>query len=216
MSDYHDYIYDLGARRIVGDFEGAYANVDDVWPSQHDVHILKFRTVRRIAQETGGRVLDIGAGYGDFVADLAAAGVAARGVEISPTAVARGIERHPGIDLRVGDLRSGLPFADASHDIVVLFGVMWYLLDSVDACLREIRRVLRPGGLLAASLSMPEGTPIGSEVIGSYDDFVAILQRHFSVRETLLCHGHNDLRAGLPLSRCRTDMVALCVADDPA
>ncbi len=212
MSDYHGFIYDTAARRIVGDFDGAYATCDDVWPSQHDVHILKFRTVRRIAVDTGARVLDIGAGYGDFVADLAASGVDACGVEISAAAVAKGLARHPGIDLRAGDLRSGLPFADASFDVVVLFGVMWFLLDALDESLAEIRRVLRPGGLLAASISMPEGTPIGSEVIGSYDDFVAVLRRQFVVRETMLCHDHLDLQKGLPPAACKTDMVAWCAA----
>ena len=43
---YHAYIYDFENRRIIGDFEGAYANEDEVWPSQFELDRPKYRLIR--------------------------------------------------------------------------------------------------------------------------------------------------------------------------
>ena len=95
VADYHSYIYDTTGRRILGDFEGAYRDCDDVWPTQHDVHTLKYRTVMHIMKSLGprARLADIGAGYGDFVDVLLREGVDATGYEIAATAV--GCSRSP-------------------------------------------------------------------------------------------------------------------------
>jgi ubiquinone/menaquinone biosynthesis C-methylase UbiE len=52
----------------------------------------------------------------------------------------------------VGDARE-LPFDDASADAVLLLGPLYHLIEAVDrlAALREARRVLTPGGVLAAA-----------------------------------------------------------------
>jgi SAM-dependent methyltransferase len=213
MAEYHKYIYDRGNRRIIGDFEGAYRECGDVWGSQHDTHIFKFQWVlwEALRRGDGTRVLDVGAGYGDFVARLLDAGVDAAGVEISATAVARGRERHGlGDRLRVGDLKEGLDVADASQDLVVVYGVFWFLLDRLDACLAELDRVLKPGGQLFCSLSMT-ADPIGKEIVGSYEDFAGVLRRRFSIAECMVNHDAASLAAGKPLSECPTDMVARCV-----
>jgi SAM-dependent methyltransferase len=215
-ADYHRYIYDLEQRRIVGDFDAAYRSCDDVWPTQHEVHLQKFRVVleraRRVAEQRGrpARVLDVGAGYGDFVASLLADGVDAFGVEVSAEAVRRGLERHGlGERLLVGDLRHGLPFADARFDVVVLYGVMWFLLDHLDASLAELHRVLRPDGWLAASAAIPDN-PIGGHIMGSYDDFVRILQRRFVVQEACTMYDASALTAGASVAGSVLDFVAFC------
>jgi len=210
MNDYHHYIYDTENRIIIGDFDAAYANCDDVWPSQHDIHTLKFRTILNFAKETKKRVLDIGAGYGDFIHALQQNDVSATGIEISQTAVEIGKKRHKNIDLRTGNLLEGLSFSNESYDIVVLYGVMWFLLDGIDSSLREIDRILTPNGMLAVSLSMPNNKPIGNNIIGSYDDFIEVLRRKFQITETTLCHDHLDLQKGIPIKDCKTDMVAFC------
>jgi len=52
----------------------------------------------------------------------------------------------------VGDARQ-LPLADASADVVLMLGPLYHLTEAVDRAraLHEARRVLRPGGLLAAA-----------------------------------------------------------------
>ena len=212
MSDYHQYIYDRGARKIIGDFEAAYKNCEDTWPSQHDVHLLKYQSVFHRLRCLGpeARVADIGCGYGDFVAFLRRSGIDACGYEISPTAVAKGQERF-GLDshLAAADLLSGIPSADESFDVIVLFGVFWFLLDGIDAAMDEVKRLLKPGGILVASIGMV-ADPIGKETLGSYDDFIGHLRKHFAVTETALHADSSDLRRGLPYSQCATDLVAYC------
>lgn len=212
MADYHSYIYDTTGRRVIGDFEGAYRNCQDVWPSQHDVHSLKYQTVVHLmkALGPGARLADIGAGYGDFVALLLKEGLNVTGYEISPTGVERGRQRFGFSDrLQVGDLKSGISAPDGAFDVVTLFGVFWFLLDSIDAAMQEVRRLTKPGGAFVVSISMVPN-PIGAEVVGSYDDFLGHLQRHFRVREAMMIYLPGELAAGKPLADCATDMVVYC------
>ena len=54
----------------------------------------------------------------------------------------------PGADLHVAPVHA-LPFADASFDVAVLNDVLQHVAEpQVDAGLRELRRVLRPDGVL--------------------------------------------------------------------
>lgn len=215
-AEYHRYIYDLEQRRIVGDFDAAYRACDDVWPTQHEVHRQKFRIIheraRQVSQQHGrpARVLDVGAGYGDFVASLLRDGVDATGVEVSAEAVRRGQTRFGlGHRLVVGDLRTGLPFADAHFDIVVLYGVMWFLLDHLDESLAELHRVLCADGWLAASVAVPDN-PIGGHIMGSYDDFLRIVRRRFVVQEACTMYDEAALGTGSPLAQAVLDFVAFC------
>jgi SAM-dependent methyltransferase len=63
---------------------------------------------------------------------------------------------HPNIHFLAADANR-LPFHDGAFDCAVLFATLHHLIDPV-ACLRELRRVVRPGGFLG----------ISSEPIGSY------------------------------------------------
>ena len=111
---YHDYIYDFEGRRIVGDFEGAYANETEVWPSQFEFDRAKYRLITAWlgSIEPNSRILDVGCGYGAFVAHLRERGFAAEGVEISRSAVDKGRARFPDTPLCVGDITRGLDLPD--------------------------------------------------------------------------------------------------------
>jgi SAM-dependent methyltransferase len=214
MADYHRYIYDTENRKIIGDFEQAYQSCEDTWPTQHHVHLLKYQSVLHMMRQRpqGARLADIGAGYGDFVALLVSKGLDATGFEISATAVDRGRARFGlGDRLQVGDLKRGIPAADASFDIVTLFGVFWFLLDCIPDAMAEVRRILRPGGTFIASLTMVTN-PIGRETIGSYDDFLNHLRRYFVLDEATLAYSSADLQARRPVAECETDMIAYCHA----
>jgi SAM-dependent methyltransferase len=214
VADYHSYIYDTAGRRIVGDFEGAYRDCEDVWPTQHDVHTLKYRTVIHIMKSLGpgARLADIGAGYGDFVDVLLREGLDATGYEIAATAVARGRDRFGlGERLQVGDLKAGIPAPDAGFDVITLFGVFWFLLDRLDEAMAEVKRLMKPGGTFVVSMGMVPN-PIGGEIVNSYDDFIGHLRHHFDVREAMLAYLHAELAGGKPLPECTTDMVVYCRA----
>ncbi|MEV6644857.1 class I SAM-dependent methyltransferase [Amycolatopsis sp. NPDC051371] len=97
------------------------------------------------------RVLDVGGGTGVHAAWLAAAGHPVHLVDVVPAHVAQAATLS-GVTASVGDARD-LDAADASYDVVLLFGPLYHLVDAEDRAraLAESRRVLRPGGLLAAA-----------------------------------------------------------------
>jgi SAM-dependent methyltransferase len=108
---------------------------------------------------TGGRVLDLGAGYGFWLAALAQAGYEAAGVELSAEAAAIARERS-GAVVSTGSADDPLPFPDASFAAVTLLDVIEHL-PRYPAALAECARVLAPGGKLfvitlnAGSLARP-------------------------------------------------------------
>jgi ubiquinone/menaquinone biosynthesis C-methylase UbiE len=96
----------------------------------------------------GMRVLDIGSGQGIDLAQYAQAGADAAGIDLTPRHVelARSHLQAMGLTATVvrGDAEA-MPFADASFDRVSSNGVLHHTPD-MDAALREVRRVLAPGG----------------------------------------------------------------------
>ncbi|MFY9826244.1 MAG: class I SAM-dependent methyltransferase [Thermoanaerobaculia bacterium] len=94
----------------------------------------------------GGRVLDVGAGYGFFLAALEKAGYEAHGVEISHHAVEQARRRTRGEVVEQG-AEAPLPFPDDRFDAVTLLDVIEHLRD-YGATLESCRRVLKPGGKL--------------------------------------------------------------------
>jgi len=88
------------------------------------------------------QILDVGCGTGANLMLLLQFGDA-QGVDVSPDALAFCRER--GLDqVRLGAAES-LPYEDGSFDLVTAFDVVEHLDDDVGS-LREMRRVLRPGG----------------------------------------------------------------------
>jgi len=92
----------------------------------------------------GAEVLEIGTGTGVMLHTLLARGLHVRGVEINPALIAESRTWFGELPVQAV---SGvtLPFPDASFDLVLSFDVFEHIRDS-DAHLREVARVLRPGG----------------------------------------------------------------------
>ena len=90
------------------------------------------------------RVLDVGCGPGA----LTAAAVAA--CDPSEAFVAAARERHPEVDVRRA-VAEDLPWPDDSFDAALAQLVVHFMTDPV-AGLREMARVCRPGGVVAASV----------------------------------------------------------------
>ncbi|WP_088282084.1 class I SAM-dependent methyltransferase [Kineosporia sp. A_224] len=106
----------------------------------------------------GPEVLDAGCGAGRMLPVLAAAGCRAVGADLSPEMVRRARQDHPGFETRVGSL-TALPYPDGSFDGVL----SWYSTihtphERLDAALAEIRRVLRPRGLVLVAFQAGEGS----------------------------------------------------------
>src|SRR3954466_6548361 len=98
----------------------------------------------------GQEALDVGCGPGALTAVLVERlGVAAvTAVDPSHSFAAAAHERHPGVDVHVATAEA-LPFGDAAFDVVLAQLVVNFMADPV-AGLREMARVARPGGSVAA------------------------------------------------------------------
>jgi SAM-dependent methyltransferase len=90
------------------------------------------------------RILDAGCGSGRNMIELARHGVVT-GVELSDTSVSLARARQTG-EVVAGSLLE-MPFPDASFDLAVSLDVVEHLQDDL-AALRELRRVVAPGGSL--------------------------------------------------------------------
>ena len=95
----------------------------------------------------GGALLDVGCGRGATLAELARQeNWNLFGLDPDPAMAARAAENCPAACIRTGGAEA-IPFADASFD-AVLMECVFSLLDDPAETARELRRVLRPGGVL--------------------------------------------------------------------
>jgi|SRR5208337_1679074 len=120
-------------------------------------HINRYRFA--LAFVFGKRVLDIACGEGYGAAALARAGAAqVVGIDIAPEVVEHARRKY-GIDARVGSADQ-IELPDGSVDVVVSFETIEHLCKPA-AFLREVVRVLAPGGVLILSTPNQQHVPSG-------------------------------------------------------
>lgn len=108
-----------------------------------------------------GRLLDVGCGSGDFLADMKARGWSVAGVEPDPRAAQLARER---LDTKaVYANTSAVPDEEAGFDAVTLAHVIEHLLDP-SSTLRDCLRLLRPGGRLV--ITTPNAASLGRLCFG--------------------------------------------------
>ncbi|HEX8086720.1 MAG TPA: class I SAM-dependent methyltransferase [Solirubrobacteraceae bacterium] len=106
--------------------------------------------LRALKLPRGARILEVGCGRGVALPPLAEIARPSElvGLDVDAALLAEARERldRRGVaaDLFQGDVRD-LPFLDDTFDVVVDFGTCWHIADP-DRALREIARVLVPGG----------------------------------------------------------------------
>ena len=117
---------------------------------------LPFGAAEIVAAVAGAeRVLDAGCGSGRLTVALAEAGAAVTGFDTNAAqleeAARRASDAGVALTLREADFNDALPFADASFDAVVSRLSVMAAADPV-ATLRELGRVLEPGGRIVTAL----------------------------------------------------------------
>jgi demethylmenaquinone methyltransferase / 2-methoxy-6-polyprenyl-1,4-benzoquinol methylase len=109
------------------------------------------------AVRRGDRVLDAACGTGDLaLADLGAGAGAVVGLDFAERMLERARRKSTAVEWVRGDILA-LPFPDASFDAATIgFGLR--NVADLEAGVRELRRVLRPGGRLAVlEITRPRG-----------------------------------------------------------
>lgn len=103
--------------------------------------------------EPGERVLDVGCGtgrLGDYVAKLVAPSGQVLGVDPLPLRIDIAARKNPLFKASVGRAEDLSQFADGSFDVVYLNSVFHWVKDKQRA-VREILRVLKPGGRIGVN-----------------------------------------------------------------
>ena len=101
--------------------------------------------VARSSPHSGGRLLDVGCGNAWSAYAFAKRGFRVVGVDLNPDAFEP--PAHPDLLLREGSVLS-LPFPDASFDLVAGYQMLEHV-PAPEAALREMLRVVRPGGTVS-------------------------------------------------------------------
>jgi len=114
--------------------------------------------VDAVAAVPGERVLDLAAGTGTSSEPFADDGALVVPSDFSLGMLAVGKERRPDLSFVAGDA-TRLPFADAAFDAVTISFGLRNVVDT-DAALREMLRVVRPGGrVVICEFSTPTWAP---------------------------------------------------------
>lgn len=136
------------------------------------------------AELKGKAVLEIGAGAAQCARWLAAQGARPVALDLSHRQLQHALRIGGSFPLVCADA-SALPFADASFDLACsAYGALPFVADP-RLVLREVRRVLRPGGRFVFSVTHPirwafpdEPGPEGLTVSGSYFDRTPYVEQY--------------------------------------
>jgi ubiquinone/menaquinone biosynthesis C-methylase UbiE len=132
---------------VVAEYARAAEKYDEKWAFYVDATTRE--TLRRMPMTPAARVLDVGCGTGELLMRLRAKYPDAWLAGLDPVAEMLDVARDKlsgKEDLRIGYADS-LPWASSSYDVVVSCNMFHYISHPIQA-LKEMARVIRPGGAL--------------------------------------------------------------------
>ena len=178
-----------------------------------EIDIYLFDQLHRGRIASGMHVLDAGCGGGRNLVYLLRQGFDVRGVDADPQAVdtTRNLVHpmFPDADARfvVAPVES-MPFADASFDVVISSAVLHFASDEAQwhAMLREMWRVLAPGGVFFARLATTVGHESRVKPLGNRRFIMPDGDERFLVDEDFVMNAVKDL-GGTLLDPLKTSVV---------
>jgi SAM-dependent methyltransferase len=139
---------------------------DHQYFSQHSGAAILSAIVRHLPL-AGREVVDFGCGPGFMLEHLLARGVRCAGIDFSPASVEAAQAQfgaHPRFAGATHVKGMPLPFADGSIDVMLLVEVLEHILeDELLPTLREIARVVRPGGHVI--VTVPHAEDLGASKV---------------------------------------------------
>jgi SAM-dependent methyltransferase len=140
---------------------------DAVERHRYTVYAPWMREVMGFDDFAGARLLEIGCGMGTDLLQFARGGAQVTGVDLTPRSIEISRQHFAVYDER-GDFAitdgERLPFPDESFDVVYSNGVLHHTPDTAGA-IRQIHRVLRPGGLARVMLYHRDSAYYWGEII---------------------------------------------------
>ena len=131
----------------------SYADLYEGTSSNAHFFNTRLKRVRELVQECPpGKALDVGCGPALTFGHLLDRGFECFGVDQSPSMIEtcrRRYGNHATAQFAVGDIER-LAFTDSFFDLILCLGVLEYV--DADVALRELARVLKPGGVLVTSM----------------------------------------------------------------
>jgi len=185
--------------RVADEYTRRFANEFDQKPLEREL-------LERFARDLGaeGRVCDLGCGPGQVARFLDHLGVDAFGVDLSGELVKRAEKLSPRIEFRQGDMRSLIDADESWAGIVAFYSIIHIPREETTATLRELYRVLRPGGLLLLSFHIGQdvlhldelwGEPVQMDITfflpEEMEDFLALAG--FEIEETIKREPYKDI-----------------------
>ena len=165
----------------------------------------------------GMRVLDFGCGPGTISMGLAKAvepgelhGVDMEESQISIAQAAASAGGHLNAVFQTADV-TGLPFEDDSFDAAHCNALLMHVPDT-KAVLAEVRRVLKPGGIISSREMFVDSSFLEPELSGGWDTFSKLItangghpQIGKELKRVFLEAGFSDIRAGVSFEPFVTD-----------
>lgn len=111
-----------------------------------------------VLEARGGPICDIGCGPGHVARYLHEQGADVCGIDLSDAMVERARELNPGIGFRQGDMRALDVNGGSFAAIAAFYSLIHIPREEMVPVLGELRRVLRPDGLLLAAVHLGDST----------------------------------------------------------
>jgi SAM-dependent methyltransferase len=191
------------ARGILDAMEGDASLVSERiagwWSNYLKYHRDRYLDSLALVGPVTGRVLEVGSVPCQFTLLLKRLGYDVAGTDLAPERVSRFLERH---DLRVDKVdieTERFPFEDGSFDTVLFFEVLEHLRINPLHTLRELARVLKPGGRLI--LTTPNITPAQRVSFLLDRPYQGDLVEEFKKLETVGHMGHFRLYSPVDIRR---------------
>jgi len=188
-----DYVFkDVdGQIKYIGDFDGLYRDVKDPWSQQGSQSHKPNRValIKHLSELQPKSILDVGCGLGHLTQ---AAKILITddvlGVDISKICVERAGQLFPDTKFQVLNINKD-PL-DRTFDVVILNGILWYILEGLDAIVDKIANNLTDGGCLIFVQAFISNQRYAKNIIDGYNGLIERIQsyKQFDLSKTT-CSG---------------------------
>lgn len=167
-----------GKLEYVGDFDGLYKNEEDPWGQCSDIYYNRRNNViiDTLEELEPRSVLDVGCGLGQ-VTQLIDIMVTkdVKGVDISPEAIKRARELFPTVTFDVMDIRKDRIYE--KYDVILMSGILWYILNDLDAVLKKVRDALEYEGYIVIFQTFIPDQKYGKDIVDGYEGWFSYLKK---------------------------------------